>query len=238
MKPESPDPNTLIQSIPAPAPVQIPTPSTRTHFAVFAHLSANKLAISNTILYRARRIHGAAGGSDRAEFREYSFFQFQEALRVMAEGGYVVPVTDGDGKDVSFRRTFYLGEEGDVNAAAVGLVNVALFLSLALADSFEMGSCDEVNVDVTNGYLPVSNSCGQYGMSYQDMHCDAADSSMECPLDIGMQVNAEANAMGVSPLYCGSTSVYPFTGAANHGVEMMDSPVQNREGRTDVEGCW
>jgi hypothetical protein len=126
-----------------------------------------------------------------------------------------------------------------VDGAAVGLINVALFLSQALADSFAFGSCDEVNYDSLNGYLPTSNSCGQWGLSYQDMHCDMSEAHMECPLDYGMQLQANSNPQGVTPFYCGNTEMHPFTGTANYGgvQESLEFPVENREGRTDVENC-
>ncbi|KAL3791129.1 hypothetical protein HJC23_000549 [Cyclotella cryptica] len=211
------------------------------HAAVFAHLNANKIGISNNIFSRARKVHKISSGAkvDSDAFRHYSYLDFSRALRTMVDVGYVVPMTDENGNDISYRNTFYLGDATNVNGAAVGLVNVAVFLSQALADSLSTGSCDEVNTDMYNGYLPASNSCGQWGLSYQDMHCDLSEATMECPLDYGMQISAGPNAQGVTPFFCGSTDMYPFTGVANYGnvIQSADSPVQNREGRTDVENC-
>ncbi|KAL7490313.1 hypothetical protein ACHAW6_016079 [Cyclotella cf. meneghiniana] len=211
------------------------------HAAVFAHLNANKIGVSNNIFSRARKVHKISSGAkvESDAFRQYSYLDFSRALRTMVDVGYVVPMTDDNGNDVSYRNTFYLGDATNVNGAAVGLVNVAVFLSQALADSLSKGSCDEVNTDSYNGYLPASNSCGQWGLSYQDMHCKLSESTMECPLNYGMQISASPNAQGVTPFFCGSTSVYPFTGVADYGnvIPSADSPVQNRDGRTDVENC-
>jgi hypothetical protein len=210
------------------------------HAAVFAHLNANKIGLSNNIFSRARKIHKMSSTNGNSDaFRKYSFLDFSRSLRTMVEIGYVVPLKDEQERDISYRNTFYLGDASNVNGAAVGLINVAVFLSQALADSLSTGSCDEVNNDSYNGYLPVSNSCGQWGMSYQDMHCEISESHIECPLDLGMQISANPNPQGITPLFCASTEVYPFTGVANYGngLESVDGPVQNREGRTDVNNC-
>ena len=207
------------------------------HAAVFAHLNANKIPIVNNVFHRGKKILGNTANPDA--FRQYSYLDFAKALRTMSEIGYVVPLMDEDENDVSYRNTFYLGDATTVDGAAVGLINVAVFLSQAMADSFNYGSCDEVNVDSYNGYLPTSNSCGQFGMSYQDMHCVMSEAHMECPLDYGMRLQANDNPQGVTPFYCGNIDAHPFTGVANYGnaPETLEFPVQNREGRTDVENC-
>eukprot|EP00956_Cyclotella_meneghiniana_P006054 scaffold7867_cov77-Cyclotella_meneghiniana.AAC.5 len=207
------------------------------HAAIFTHLNANKININNHIFNRAKSEIGRAVYP--SAFRKYSFSDFTNALRTMAEIGYIVP-KDDEGNDVSYRNTFYLGEPTSIDAAAVGLINVAIFLSMGIADSFMYGSCDEVNTDEYNGYLPTSNSCGQGGLSYQDMHCSLSESHIECPLDYGMALKANPNPMGVTPFYCGSTELYQYTGVASEGTESeqtLEFPVQNREGRTDVQHC-
>jgi len=66
-----------------------------------------------------------------------------------------------------------------------------------------------------------------------------SEAHLECPLDYGMQLTAGPNPQGVTPFYCGSTDLHPFTGVANYrGLpDTPEFPVQNRDGRTDVENC-
>jgi hypothetical protein len=44
---------------------------------------------------------------------------------------------------------------------------------------------------MTTNRFPVSNACGQYGYSYQDIVCGAGvDAGRECPLDTDQTVSA------------------------------------------------
>jgi len=234
------------------------------HVAVWAHLNANKIGISNHLLRVARKRHNLQGGGstvDVDELRNYAYHDFFHSLRSMAEEGYAAPMPQqqqqqqqqlreggsenatGEANDPLSRKVFYLGDPSITDdAAAAGLINVAIFLSQAMADSISAGSCDEINTELNDdGNLPVSNSCGQYGRSYQDMRCAEEESFMECGVDAGMEVVANPNGRSsVSPMYCGSTARYPFTASAEYiaGREPMgDVPVANWNGRTDVEGC-
>ena len=179
---------------------------------------------------------------DKADLRNYSFMDFIRILQSMAEEGYVVPLADqvdANGNPILARNVFYLGDPNNkTNGAAVGLINVAIFLSQALAESIANGSCDEMNTDAVDGFLPSSNACGQYGQSYQSMYCSDEERFMECPVDEGMMITAEERKSGVTPFYCGPTSVFPFTGTANYmnGKESSEFPVENRNQRTDVQG--
>jgi hypothetical protein len=43
----------------------------------------------------------------------------------------------------------------------------------------------------TNNRFPVSNACGQYGTSYQDIVCGTGkDAGRECPLDTDQSISA------------------------------------------------
>ncbi len=46
-----------------------------------------------------------------------------------------------------------------------------------------------------NGEFPVSNACGQRGLSYQDMNCTGDDASMACPLDTDQSFSAVTRAL-------------------------------------------
>mmetsp|Transcript_5910 Transcript_5910/g.12919 ORF Transcript_5910/g.12919 Transcript_5910/m.12919 type:complete len:418 (+) Transcript_5910:95-1348(+) len=216
------------------------TPIRQPHFdAVFAHIYANKIGIANQLLSLSQRLHSIRSSSvDKSDLRNYAFMDFINALRSMAEEGYVVPKVDAAGNQFQDRNVFYLGNQASDNGAAVGLINVAVFLSQALAESIAVGSCDELNTDAVDGFLPISNSCGQYGRNYQNMYCADAERFMECAVDGGMMIRARERNGDVTPFYCGPKSVYEFTGTANYvnGREGDEVPVENRLGRTDVQG--
>ncbi|KAL9180656.1 hypothetical protein ACHAXT_011109, partial [Thalassiosira profunda] len=219
------------------APNDAPLPH---HAAVWAHLNANKIPIANSLLKSAKRLHNVQGSNvDVDELREYMYHDFYRALRGMSEEGYAVPITNENGEPGLARKVFYLGDSHSADAAAVALINVAVFLSQAMGDSLSAGSCDELNEDVVDGLLPQSNACGQHGMSYQDLTCDGEYAGMECAVDPNMEVMAEENGRPVVPFYCGPRDRYPSTGEASliSGREGIAKHVFNAEGRADVEGC-
>ena len=158
------------------------------HMSIWAHISANKIKISIHLLQisysRLTKLYGAEN-INTDEVRRYAFDDFYNAITSMSEQGYVIPTSDVEldmfGNEQS-RNTFYLGETthsmGD--AAVVGLVNIALFLSQAMADSISHGSCNEVN-QVVKTFAVSSNSCEDN--SYQDMRCSTNERHMECPID-------------------------------------------------------
>ena len=79
---------------------------------------------------------------------------------------------------------FYIGQQSNGDFDAVeGLTNIVLFLSQAAVQSIQDDACDEDNVQLVSGKYPVSNSCGQFGRSYQDITCTGANIDMTCPLD-------------------------------------------------------
>lgn len=54
----------------------------------------------------------------------------------------------------------------DVFLLFSGLVNLALFLANAMAESISNDSCDEVSWENDRGQYAISNSCGQNGRDY------------------------------------------------------------------------
>jgi len=114
----------------------------------------------------------------------FSFNGFAEVLFDMASGAV-------DGK------YFYVGHGRTTNRnlRKRGMVNIAAFLAHAKTNGFQNSDCDETNVDFlisdeSRRKYPLSNSCGQYGDSYQDERCDVGESFMECPIDPNMVVSA------------------------------------------------
>ena len=91
--------------------------------------------------------------------------------------------------------------------------------------------------------LPLSNSCGQHGESYQDMRCPAGESFMECAPDPNMQMSAvdkgQYSEGTTPPFFCGPSWYFPSTGYFDviSSTIMNDNPLANRAGRTDVSAC-
>jgi hypothetical protein len=183
----------------------------------------------------------------------YRYRGFLDGLRVMYRTGVA-------------NRYFYLGPAGGApRGHRYGLVNVAAFLAQSMKETIQYDACDENNWDRQDGRYPLSNACGQLeGQSYQDYHCSSPDEAhMECPVDPNMRLTAVTHARwygAPGPLKCGPRGVYPFTGYWDHnyqcnrpwddppetctvydgqmgGGENNGAPVENRGGRTDVEGC-
>lgn len=72
-------------------------------------------------------------------------------------------------------------------------MNIAAFLSNAMEEGIRICSCDEWNTDFmfednTEKY-PLSNSCGQYGRSYEDEECPDME-QFQCQLDKTMEITA------------------------------------------------
>ena len=140
-------------------------------------------------------------------------------------------------------KTFYIGDSKAENGRVYGLVNIAAFLAMSVADSIRKGSCDELNSDVVGGLLPISNACGQYGVSYQDLTCP---DDLACEVDATMRSTASpatsADGSGEhppTPFYCAPKSDYgDFTGYWDYlsNAENRDAAAENALGRTDVEG--
>ena len=95
--------------------------------------------------------------------------------------------------------------------------------------------------DDTNKFA-LSNSCGQWGRSYQDEDCKG-DGSSKCPVDTEMSVRAVSKPRGSSaapPFECApKDSETSFTGYWESQLEFLEDtfPYSNRYGATHVEGC-
>lgn len=111
----------------------------------------------------------------------YEFADFMDSLRKMSDIGFGKAEED-------HLNSFYIGQgmDGPWMGPSSGKLNIALFLTFAIEMSILDDACDEHNTQKINGRFPVSNACGMYGASYQDMICDnnGEDVGMECPLDI------------------------------------------------------
>ena len=106
-----------------------------------------------------------------------------------------------------------------------GLANVALFFAIGLDLSIEKDdTCDELNEHEVSEKIPISNSCGQRGLSYQNMGCKD-DPTMACNVDTNLYITAvTANREfgSAPPLQCGPKSRIPSTGYWNF-EEMAES---------------
>jgi len=176
----------------------------------------------------------------------FQFSDFYEALEIM--GNSNDPITGNP------NHVMYMGDSGsDGNREwEYGLINIAVFLSQAMAESISFDACDEfhweTNTDDANNaesgeYYAISNSCGQDSQNYQDFRCMAEESHMECPVDRNMVIQATTSQVypnAPPPLECRPrTTTDAFTGFWDmiNGKEQVFFPYENSFGRTDVEGC-
>jgi hypothetical protein len=131
-----------------------------------AHITANKITLARELFLSP--MNGANANS-------YTFMGFKESLQQMIMKPILVEGKDPQTQeDIQVPLLFYIGDIKTTTASSepnnervYGLVNVALFLASSYSDSLSNGSCDEINSDIVNGFLPISNACGQHGMSYQ-----------------------------------------------------------------------
>eukprot|EP00984_Skeletonema_dohrnii_P000082 scaffold27_cov125-Skeletonema_dohrnii-CCMP3373.AAC.3 len=165
----------------------------------------------------------------------YQFGDFVRALRPIAVLGV------GGGESETF---FYIGQS-DNRGIVHGLVNVAAFLAQASVVSIKYDACDEFNMDKTDytQKYAVSNSCGQFGRSYQDEVCTGNTAYMTCDVDEDIQMTAvtKLNEEKAPPsLSCrAKDSATDFTGHWDRSTGTLDEtfPFSNRMGRIDTAGC-
>mmetsp|Transcript_15265 Transcript_15265/g.31162 ORF Transcript_15265/g.31162 Transcript_15265/m.31162 type:complete len:655 (+) Transcript_15265:70-2034(+) len=208
-------------------------------YVMDAHIAANKILIARELLTSPNV--GRVRTSSSALFQSgtpFTYTGFKDSLHTM-----ITTPIDG--------QSFYIGESQSLNGRVYGLVNIAAFLAMSVADSIHSGSCDEINNDIVGGYLPISNACGQNGLDYQSMTCPNQDDQEKyaCPVDTNMVAYASI-ALGSAgrdqgekppmPFYCGPAQSYGgFTGHWDYisETENRDRPIENKLGRQDVEGC-
>jgi len=168
------------------------------------------------------------------------------------------------GKDAQEAIDYTNSTEVMKTSIVYGLVNIAAYLSQAMADSIIHDSCDELNIqhipadnednrgldDGNDEYrFPISNACGSNGRNYQDEQCLLAeDSNYDCMAQLNADDMKSMEVHGTSrgqwggapgPFYCGPKSIYGKTGFwdSREGREVDVVPTPNDFGRTDVEGC-
>ena len=135
---------------------------------------------------------------------------------------------------------FIIGQ--GANSFEQGLVNIALFLAHAKTRGLLWDTCEEVNHQLVDGKLPLSNACGQFGQMYSDQNCPAAmDASQACAIDMSASLVATTAAGNSSspPFFCAPTSTQPYTGFYEPISDKIvtKDPFNNAIGRKDVEGC-
>jgi hypothetical protein len=140
-------------------------------------------------------------------------------------------------------QAFYMGDPYMQYGHKYGLGNIALFFANGLHLSIEKDdACDEQNEHEVYGKLPISNSCGQYEVSYQDMVCSDESPNMACTVDENMELTAVTFGRLIGsppPLTCAPKSQIKYTGFWNSELvrEEKFEAYANQHGRVDVSGC-
>jgi hypothetical protein len=189
-------------------------------YVMDAHLDANKIMINRELFNGGRPLSSTASTFD--------YNSFKSSLHTMI----TTPIDN---------KSFYIGSSDHANGRVYGLVNIAAFLSQAVVDSIQHGSCDEVNTDLIEGILPISNACGQNSMDYQDRStlCLASEEAYACNVELEMRATAEVVGASPPPFSCGPAKDYGgFTGYWDFvsETEIKDGPTANALGKTDVQG--
>ena len=189
-------------------------------YVIDAHLDANKILITRDLFNGGRPITPTSSTFD--------YNSFKESLHTMI----TTPIGN---------KSFYIGSGERRNGRVYGLVNVAAFLSQAVVDSIQYGSCDEINTELINGVMPISNACGQNGIDYQDSAslCLPSEEKYACETEWEMRMQAENVGSDSPPFSCGPAKDYGgFTGFWDYvsETENKDMPTANGLGKTDVQG--
>lgn len=114
-----------------------------------------------------------------------------------------------------------------------------------MAISIRYDVCDEFNIDATDfsKKYAVSNSCGQWGRTYQDEVCVGDEASMTCDVNPDMAMTAADSLdrdMAPPPLECRAReSESDFTGHWDAELGKLSEiyPYANRVGVMHNEGC-
>jgi len=129
---------------------------------------------------------------------------------------------------------FYIGQDDDFD---LGLANVAVFFAHAMTRGLATDTCEEINVDHVNGKLPLSNSCGQHGKSYNDEICELSDIGKECLVNPQQSVHAVSDS-DLPPMHCSPKEDDPFSGFFDmeQGRIIPNVPFPSDIKRIDTEG--
>mmetsp|Transcript_21940 Transcript_21940/g.47541 ORF Transcript_21940/g.47541 Transcript_21940/m.47541 type:complete len:575 (-) Transcript_21940:109-1833(-) len=162
---------------------------------------------------------------------QYTFNDFVRVLRSMSVGG----VGAGDTEQY-----FYTGQT-DGMGVIHGLVNIAAFLSQAMAVSIKFDICDEFHMDdtTTNNQYAISNSCGQWGRDYGTEMCTGDEESLTCGVGLNNTIVAASTYGSFPPFQCKpKETASDYTGFWHgEGYLVEAPPFANRAGRIDTEGC-
>ncbi|KAL7529805.1 hypothetical protein ACHAXR_003168, partial [Thalassiosira sp. AJA248-18] len=216
-------------------------PTIRTELVVeqaLDHLKSKRDRVeANLLLYRTKE---GIYPSERYKFNNFvdSLYRFSRPYGA-SNTSYLTNVTYFYSPD---HKPLYMGDPYMKGGHKYGLANIALFFSNGLELSIEKDeTCDELNEHKVSGKLPISNSCGQRGLSYSDMVCPD-DPDMACPLDTNMYitaVTADREFGAAPPMQCGPKSRIPSTGYWDFEAVQESDQVSyaNVNARVDVEGC-
>lgn len=140
--PPSPYPTTSQQ--PTSSPVIFENPSKASIEYIMSLLRDKEALIKSKILV-----------SVSGEQSIYTFESFISNLELMAKG-----IRDG--------KFFFVGKGSSSKTRQRAIVNIAAFLAHVRTLSIESNTCDEPNTEtIEPTRYPLSNACGQYGLSYQ-----------------------------------------------------------------------
>lgn len=188
---------------------------------VLDHLQSKRRGVENNLLLYKR-------GTGKYPSQRYKFDDFYNAIYRFSKPydasntAYLTNVTYFKSEDHS---PLYMGNPYMKHGHKYGLANVALFFAIGLDLSIEKDdTCDELNEHEVSEKIPISNSCGQRGLSYQNMGCKD-DPTMACNVDTNLYITAvTANREfgSAPPLQCGPKSRIPSTGYWNF-EEMAES---------------
>lgn len=192
-------------------------------------------SIRDVLLDRQELFESIILQSEQGPSSAYTFPDFMAALQLSV---YELPAD----------KSFFIGLgvagrlEG-LSSIEYGLVNMAAFLTTAMAEGIRIDSCDEWNVDNIFDRLPLSNSCGQHGRSYNEEICQKEE-PFHCSKDTSMfvqAVNSPPNSK-VPPMECRPREVGQGREVFPGYFDTVDSTVvqsafSNTIGETRIESC-
>ena len=221
------------------------TNSVKTIEAIEQHLFTPKVRADIDKIFQSRLEHG--GKVHTFPSYRYTFDGFWRNWKLFMQTG--IPTGNGGGNS---KFVLFAGDETiryynitrnprnpreakrliQIHGYEYGLANMAVFLSQAMVTGIYTDTCQEYNEQSRKNakgvtIYPLSNSCGQYSSSYQELVCQQGEKNMECPVLSSMSIGSDPESTGSdTSLQCGPKSLYP---SAKKNA--------NDLGREDVEGC-